>query len=179
MTELPLWAFAVQLHGGLRNTPGNGNTRAWGSWGIALPIRLGSLPALLTSSMQAKPSPPATGQPSSRETQVLEIWISGLYPLLLFSCSVMSDSLPPHGLQHTSLPCPSLSPRVGSNSCPLSQWCHPTISSSVTPFSSCPQSFPASGFFFQWVSSLHQVAKVLELQLQHQSFQWIFRVDFL
>ena len=61
----------------------------------------------------------------------------------------MSDSLQPHGLQHTRLPCPSLSPGVCSNSCPLSQWCHQTISSSVTPFSSCPQSFPASGFFLR------------------------------
>ena len=59
----------------------------------------------------------------------------------------MSDSLPPHGLQCTRLSCPSLSPTVFSNSCPLSQWCHPTISSSVVPFSSCPQSFPASGSF--------------------------------
>ena len=59
----------------------------------------------------------------------------------------MSDSLQPHGLQHTRLPCPSLSPRVCSNSCPLSRWCHPTISSSVTHFSSFPQSFPASGSF--------------------------------
>ena len=57
----------------------------------------------------------------------------------------MSNSLRPHGLQHTRLPCPSLSPRVCSNSCPDS--CHPTISSSVVPFSSCPQSFPASGSF--------------------------------
>ena len=61
-------------------------------------------------------------------------------------CSVMSNSLQPHGLQHTRLPCPSLSPRVCSNSCPLSQWWHPTISSSVSPFSSCLQSFPASQF---------------------------------
>ena len=67
--------------------------------------------------------------------------------LLLFSCSVMSDSLWPHGLQHARLPCPSLSPRVCSNSCPLSRWRHPIISSSVLPFSSGPQSFPASGFF--------------------------------
>ena len=59
----------------------------------------------------------------------------------------MSDSLWPHGLQHGRLPCPSLFPRVCSNSCPLSQWCHPTISSSVTLFSSCPQSFLASGSF--------------------------------
>ena len=59
----------------------------------------------------------------------------------------MSDSLRPYGLQHARLPCPSLSPRVYSNSCPLSQWCHPTITSSVSPFSSCPQSVPASGAF--------------------------------
>ena len=57
----------------------------------------------------------------------------------------MSDSLRPHELQHTRLPYPSLFPGVFSDSCPLSQWCHPTISSSVIPFSSCPQSFPASG----------------------------------
>ena len=59
----------------------------------------------------------------------------------------MSDSLWYHGLQHTRLPCPSLSPGVCSNSCPLSWGCHQTISSSVTPFSSCPQFFPASGSF--------------------------------
>ena len=67
--------------------------------------------------------------------------------ILLFSRQVMSDSWWPHGLQHARLPCPSPSPWVCSNSCPLSQWFHPTISSSVTPFSSCPQSFPASGSF--------------------------------
>ena len=59
----------------------------------------------------------------------------------------MSDSWQSHGLQHARLPCPSLSPRLCSNSCPLSRWCHPTISSSVIPFSSCPQSFQASGTF--------------------------------
>ena len=59
----------------------------------------------------------------------------------------MSDSLWPHGLQHSRLPCPSLSPRVGLNSCPLSQWCYLTISSSVSLSSSCPQYFPASGYF--------------------------------
>ena len=59
----------------------------------------------------------------------------------------MSDSLQHHGLQHARLPCPSPTPRVCSNSCPLSQWCHPTISSSVIPFSCCLQSFPASGSF--------------------------------
>ena len=64
-----------------------------------------------------------------------------------FSCSVVSDSLRPHELQHTRPPCPSPTPRVYPNSCPLSQWCHPTISSSVIPFSSCLQSFPTSGSF--------------------------------
>ena len=62
-----------------------------------------------------------------------------------FSCSVVSDSLPPHGLQHARPPCPSPIPGVYSNSCPLSQWCHPTISSSVVLFSSCSQSLSASG----------------------------------
>ena len=64
-----------------------------------------------------------------------------------FSRSVVSDSLQPHGLQHARPPCPSPTPRVYSNSCPLTQWCHPTISSSVVPFSSSLQSFPASGSF--------------------------------
>ena len=62
-----------------------------------------------------------------------------------FSCSVMSDPLWPHRLQHTRPPCSSPTPGVNSNSCPLSRWCHPTISSSVIPFSSRLQSFPASG----------------------------------
>ena len=66
---------------------------------------------------------------------------------LLFSRSVMSDFLWPHGLQHARLPCPSLSPGVCSNSCPLNWWCHPTISSSVTPFSSCHQSFSSIRVF--------------------------------
>ena len=64
-----------------------------------------------------------------------------------FSHSVMSDSLKPHGLQHARPPCPSPTPRICSNSCPLSRSCHPTISSSVVPFSSPLQSFPASGSF--------------------------------
>ena len=64
-----------------------------------------------------------------------------------FSHSVVSNSLRPHELQHARTPCPSPTPKVHPNSCPLSQWCHPTISSSVVPLSSCPQSFPASGFF--------------------------------
>ena len=89
--------------------------------------------------------------------------------------SVMSDSLRPHGLQHTRPPCPSPTPRVYSNSCPLSQWCHPTISSSVVPFSSCPQSFPASGYFLvsQFFASggqsigLSASASVLSVNIQN------------
>ena len=64
-----------------------------------------------------------------------------------FSYLVMSNSLQPHGMQHARLPCPSPTPGAHSNSCPLSRWCYPTISSSVVPFSSCLQSFPASGSF--------------------------------
>ena len=80
----------------------------------------------------------------------------------LFNRSVVSDSLTPYGLQHPRLPCPSLFPGACSNSCPLSWWCHPTISSSVVPFSSCLQSFPASG--------------IKDQRSQHPSFpvSWLF-----
>ena len=85
-----------------------------------------------------------------------------------FSRSVVSDSLWPHGLQHTRLPCSSPTPRACSNSCPLSWWCHPTISYSVVP--SPALNLSRHQGLFQRVSSSHQVAEVLELQLQHQSF---------
>ena len=91
---------------------------------------------------------------------------------LLFSCTVVSGSLWPHGLQHARLPCPSLSPGVSSNSCPLSQWCHPTISSYVIPFSSCLQSFPASGslsmcqFFPSGGQSIGVSASVFPMNIQ-------------
>ena len=76
------------------------------------------------------------------------LWdIFGCISSIQFSRSIMSDSLWPHALQHTRLPCPSPNPRACSNSCPLSWWCHPTISSSVVPFSSHLQSLPASGSF--------------------------------
>ena len=89
-------------------------------------------------------------------------------------CLTLCD---PHGLLPARPLYSPLSSRVCSNSCPLSQWCHPTISSSATP-SFCLQSFPASGSFP--VSHLFTLgAQVLELQLQHQFFQWIFSVDFL
>ena len=95
-----------------------------------------------------------------------------------FSLSVVSDSLRLHGLQHIRPPCPSPTPKVYSNSCPLSRWCHPVISSSVVPLSSTFNLSQHQGLF-QGVSSSHQVAKVLEFQLQYRSFQWIFRTDFL
>ena len=76
------------------------------------------------------------------------------------SRSVVSDSLQRHESQHARPTCPSPTPRVYSNSCPSSRWCHPAISSSVVPFSSSPNPSQYQGLF-QWVSSLHQVAKVL------------------
>ena len=96
-----------------------------------------------------------------------------------FSHSVVSDSLRPHELQHARPPCPSPTARVHPNPCPSSQWCHPTISSSVVPFFSCPQSFPAPGSFQmnQLFASGGQSSR--EFQLQHQSFQWTPRTDFL
>ena len=102
------------------------------------------------------------------------LWISSVQ----FSCSVVSNSLWHHGLQHARPPCPSPTPGVYSNSCSLNRWCHPTVSSSASPF---PPIFNLSQHqgLFKWVCSLDQVAKVLELQLQHQSFQWVFRTDFL
>ena len=76
----------------------------------------------------------------------MHFWVFFMHSVQ-FSRSVMSNSLRPYGLQHARPPCPSPTPRVDSNSCPLSRWCHPTISSSVIPFSSHFQSFPASGSF--------------------------------
>ena len=94
-----------------------------------------------------------------------------------FSSSVMSDSLWPHESQHARPPCPSPTPGVYSNSCPSSQWCHPAISSSVVPFSSCPQSLPASGSFPMTQlftrggqsSGVSASASVLPLNTQHWS----------
>ena len=97
-------------------------------------------------------------------------------PSVQFSRSVMSFATLWTVVRQASLSLTN--PGVYSHSCSLSRWCHPTISSSVVPFSSYPQSFPASGVF-KWVSSSHQVAKVLEFQLQHQSFQWTPRTDLL
>ena len=105
-----------------------------------------------------------------------------LHPTLSvqFSCSVMSNSLWPHELQHTRPPCPSPTPGAYPHSCPLSRWCHPTISSSVVPFSSCPQSFPASGSFqmsqlFTWGGQSIGVSastSVLPMNTQDWSLGW-------
>ena len=82
-----------------------------------------------------------------------------------YSCSVISDSLPPHESQRPRPSCPSQNPGVYSNSCPSSCWCHPATSSSVVPFPPAPNPSQQKGLF-QWVNSSHQVAKVLESQLQ-------------
>ena len=103
-----------------------------------------------------------------------------MHCLVQFSCSVMSDSLQPHELQYARPPCPSPTPGVHLNPCPLSRWCHPTILSSVVPFSSCPQSFPASGSFqmSQLFSSGGQSigvsfsASVLPMNTQDWSLGW-------
>ena len=92
--------------------------------------------------------------------------------LLLFSCSVVSDSMWPHGLQHCRFPCPSPTPRICSNSGPLNQWYHSAISSSIVPFSSCLQSFPASEsfpmsqFFASCGQSIGVSASVLPMNIQ-------------
>ena len=100
-----------------------------------------------------------------------------IFQSIQFSCSVMSDSLRPHELQHARPPCPSPIPKVYSNPCPSSWWCHPAISSSVVPFSSCPQSLPASGSFpmsqlFAWGGPSIEVsasASVLPMNTQDWS----------
>ena len=116
----------------------------------------------------------------------METQKSWWYSSVQFSCSVLSDSLWPHESQHASPPCPSPTPGVYSNSCPLSWWCHPTISSSVVPFSSCPQSLPASGsfpmsqFFTSGGQSIGVSASALVLPMNTQDWfplgwiGWIF-----
>ena len=105
---------------------------------------------------------------------------------LQFSRSVVSNSLQPHGLQHARPPCPSPTLGVYSDSCPLRRWCHPTISSSVVPFSSCPESFPVSGSFpmSQFFTSGGQtLASVLPVNIQDWfNLGWTkgtFRLDLL
>ena len=95
---------------------------------------------------RVEPEPWLLGPIATASCEILLRQISGACPRLQFSCSVVSNSLPPHGLQHTWFPCLSPASEACSNSCPLSQWSHQTVSSSVVPFS-CLQSFPASGYF--------------------------------
>ena len=126
------------------------------------------------------------------------VWILSLGPHHLPECMVYSSStddqteaqiviqllshvrlfVTPWTASHQASPCPSPSPRICLNSCPLSLWHYPTISSSAVP---SPPAFNLSHYhgLFQWVNSSHQVARVLELHHQHRSFQWIFSVDFL
>ena len=94
----------------------------------------------------------------------------------------MSDSLRPHGVQHARLPCPSLSPGFCSNSCPLSQWCQPIISSSAAPFSSCPQSFPASRscpMSRLFASSSQNIGASASISVLPMNIQGWFPVDWL
>ena len=127
---------------------------------------------------------PEWGQGTTAKSQHPKFLVANIFSfpdswaIYLGCCCWVTQScptLPLHGLQHTRLPCTLLSPRVCSNSCSLSQWCHPTLLSSVTPFSSCPLSFPAS--IFSSESAFCMVAKVLEVQ--YLNFQWIFTFDFL
>ena len=90
--------------------------------------------------------------------------MSPTFSSVQFSHSVVSNSLKPHELQDARPPCPSPTPRVHSNSCPSSQWCHPSISSSVDPSPPAPNPSQQQSLF-QWVNSLHEVSKVLEFQL--------------
>ena len=138
--------------------------------GIILPFRCNNLfPSRLFSR-------PSTGRPQPL-TAVLPVQLSSVQ----FSCSVVSDSLQPHESQHTRPPCPSPTPGVHPSSCRLSWWCHPAISCSVVPFSSCPQSLPASGSFpvsqlFAWGGQSIRVsasASVLQMNTQDWSpLEW-------
>ena len=135
-----VWGVAPQLQG--QDGLGAGCSLAWSA----------SLPPACGNPVDA-----TWAHPSSLMLQIKTQTGASLQPhfptvrkenvVVQVSLSLVSNSLRPHGLQHARLPSPSLSPRVCSNSCPLSQQCHPTISSFFSPFSSCPQSFPVSGSF--------------------------------
>ena len=147
----------------------------WLFWDISLPFSWSVGFANKVIFHASTPQFPFIGLVGSKQS---ELEFGNSQSVSQFSRSVMSDSLWPHGLQHARPTCPSRTPGVYSNSCPSSQWGHPTSSSSVVPFSSTFNLSQHQGLF-QWVTSSHQVAKVLEFQLQLQFFQWIFRTDFL
>ena len=139
--------------------------------GVSL-LRLGGANGHVTSILMERPtgevlSLRARSQPG---TEASNSHLKEPRWMRLFSLPVVSDSLRPYGLQHARLLCPSLLPGVCANSCPFSPRCHPTISSSVPPSPPVLNLSQHQGHF-QSVSSSHQVAKVLEFQLQHQSFQ--------
>ena len=118
------------------------------------------------------------------ECFIMRVYTHTQFSSVQFSCSVVSDSLWPHGLQHTRPLCPSPTPRIYSNSHPFIRWCHPTISSSAFPFSSCLQSFPASGSFQMsrlFASSGQRIglsASTSVFPIEH-SGQISFRMDWL
>ena len=109
---------------------------------------------------------------SGRDKMICSVQFSSVAQSCLTLCDHMDCSTPGFPVHH------QLAPTAYSNLCPLSRWCHPSILSSVIPFSSCLQIAQHLGIF-QWICSSHQVAKGLEFQFQLQPFQWIFRTDFL
>ena len=137
-TKLNWWAITRALHGCLRGRP---SSPPWKTVSSLQFLRVWQSRILRPSALHTCiPSPRTFFNPYS-------LYLRPWALVVIVQCAVLANSLRPHGLQHTRLPCPSPSPRACSNSCPLSQWCHPTISSSAVPYSSCPQSFPASGYF--------------------------------
>ena len=142
-----------------------GKERARGSW----PYDAGNPKLLLCANLEGWDGEGSLGRGSGWGGTHVRLW--PIHIISQFSRSVESDSLQPHGLQHARPPCPSPTPGPCSNSCPSSPWCRLTNSSSVAPFSS--RLSQHQGLFW-WVTSWHQVAKGLELQLQYQSCQWIF-----
>ena len=108
----------------------------------------------------------------------MQSWGYNQFSSVQFSCSVVSNSSWPHESQHTRHPCPSPAPRVHSNSCALSRWCHPAISALSSPSPPAPNHSQHPGLF-QWVNSSYEVAKVLEFQPQHHSIQGTPRTGLL
>ena len=187
--------FWVIMHQGfsddelVKNPPGRQEMEETGVWSLGQEDTLEKEMASHSSILAWKI--PRTEEPSGLQpmgsqrvrhawthTHTHNLQVLFILKLQLSSATQLSISLWPHGLQHARLPCSSPTPRACSNSCTSSWWCHPTISSSVVLFSPAFNLSQYQGLF-QWVSSLYQVATVLEFQLQHQSFQWIFRTDFL
>ena len=128
---------------GLGRSPGKGNGNPLQYSCLEYPMDRGTRSAIVHGARKSQ---------AHISTELSNNWIFSLYSVtfLPFQISSVAQSCPTlrsHGLQHTRLPCPSPTPEACSNSCPQSRWCHPTISSSVIPFSSCLQSFPASGSF--------------------------------